>query len=78
MNIGRIKVTVISLMLSVSLLFSSAPLPVFAKELQEESKFTSVEEGYKYSVQENITSSWTGHANIDFVFTNTGSETIHN
>lgn len=65
-------------MLSVSLLFSSAPLPVFAKELQEESKFTSVEEGYKYSVQENITSSWTGHANVDLVFTNTGSETIHN
>jgi hypothetical protein len=28
--------------------------------------------------RKNVTSSWTGHANVDLVFTNTGSETIHN
>jgi len=61
--------------LSVAIVFSAMPLQVLADEISDQIRCRSIE-GADYSVQENITASWDGHANIEIVFTNNGSETI--
>lgn len=62
--------------LSLSIVFSILPLQVVADEISDQYKFRSLE-GESYTVQESITSTWDGHANLEFVFTNTGDETIN-
>lgn len=61
--------------ISVAIVFSVMPLQVLADEISNQVRCRSIE-GADYSVQENITASWDGHANIEIVFTNNGSETI--
>ena len=62
--------------LSLSIVFSILPLQVVADEISDQYKFRSLE-GESYTVQESITSTWDEHANLEFVFTNTGDETIN-
>ena len=40
--------------------------------------YYSVQPDLTYEISTNITSSWINHESVDFVITNTGSETIHN
>lgn len=61
--------------LSVAIVFSAMPLQVLADEISDQIRCRSIESA-DYSVQENITASWDGYANIEIVFTNNGSETI--
>lgn len=61
--------------ISVAIVFSVMPLQVLADEISDQIRCRSIE-GADYSVQENITASWDGHANIEIVFTNNDSETI--
>lgn len=61
--------------ISVAIVISVMPLQVLADEISDQIRCRSIE-GADYSVQENITASWDGHANIEIVFTNNGSETI--
>lgn len=62
--------------LSLSIVISVLPLQVVADEISNQYKFRSLE-GESYTVQESITATWDGHANLEFVFTNTGDETIN-
>lgn len=61
--------------ISLSIVFSIMPLQVLADEISDQIRCRSIESA-DYSVQENIIASWDGHANIEIVFTNNGSETI--
>ena len=61
--------------ISVAIVFSVMPLQVLADEISDQIRCRSIESA-DYSVQENITASWDGHANIEIIFTNNGSETI--
>jgi hypothetical protein len=62
--------------LSLSIVISVLPLQVVADEISNQYKFRSLEDE-SYTVQESITATWDGHANLEFVFTNTGDETIN-
>lgn len=70
----RIK-KLLGLVLSSAIVFSVLPLQVLADEISDQIRCRSLE-GDDYSIQENIISTWDGHANVEFVFTNTGDDTI--
>lgn len=70
----RIK-KLLGLVVSSAIVFSVLPLQVLADEISDQIRCRSLE-GDDYSIQENIISTWDGHANVEFVFTNTGDETI--
>lgn len=63
--------------ISMLLIITFMPLDSIADEITDALKCRSVSEA-SYSVQENVVSSWSGHANIEIVFTNTGDEPIYN
>ena len=72
--IMRLK-RLLGLGISVSIVLSVMPLQVLADEISNQIRCRSIEDA-DYSVQENITASWDGYANIEIVFTNNGSDTI--
>ncbi len=63
--------------ISVAIVFSVLPLQVLADDIADSFKCRSLNEA-SYTVQENVITEWTGHANIEIVFTNTGDTTIYN
>lgn len=63
--------------ISTILVISCLPLDSIADEVADSLKCRSVSEA-SYSVRENVVSSWSGHANIELVFTNTGDKPICN
>lgn len=62
--------------LSVSFVFTLAPSRLSADD--DIANCYSVSENLEYDVDVSIVSSWDTYANLEFAFTNTGTETIHN
>ena len=63
--------------LSSAIVLSCLPLTnVFS--VSETTPFYTVSEELQFEASPRIVSSWGNHANLEFSFTNTGSETIHN
>ena len=61
-----------------AMMFSTFPaFTVFADE-QDPTSYYSYNTDVSYEVSTQITASWDKHVNVDFTFTNTGSETIDN
>ncbi|MBO7565305.1 MAG: cellulose binding domain-containing protein [Clostridiales bacterium] len=63
-------------LLSLSLVISCAPFVTHADD--GEVSLYSVTENLQYEIDSRVVSTWDTHANLEFVITNTGSETIHN
>ena len=66
------------ILLSMLLLFISAPYSLIAQEVLPDEKFYSVSDSLSFSVDAEVTSFWDSHANIKLTITNCGEETIHN
>ena len=64
-------------LISIVLVLSCLPLESIADEIADSLKCRSVNEA-SYTVQENVITEWSGHANIEIVFTNTGDIPIYN
>ena len=63
-------------LLSLSLVISCAPFVTHADD--GEVSLYSVTENLQYEIDSRVVSTWATHANLEFVITNTGSETSHN
>lgn len=70
------RVGLLCAILSLSVFLSC--LPRVARAEETEIPCYSVTEGLSYEVSVSISSSWDTHANLEYVLTNTGEETIHN
>lgn len=66
----------LSALLSVSVVLSLSPRILVAES--DASEYYSVIEGIEYDVAAIIASQWGNYANLEFIITNTGEETIHN
>lgn len=66
----------LSALLSVSVVLSLSPRILVAES--DASEYYSVIEGIEYDVATIIASQWGNYANLEFIITNTGEETIHN
>ena len=64
------------LILSMTFVLSSIPLSLRAEE--QSIDCFSVDFDLDFEVEANISASWDTHANLEFVITNTGDDTIHN
>ncbi len=64
------------LILSLTIVFACFPVSVLAEE--NSASFFSVTENLEYTVDVSVVSTWDTYANLEFVITNTGIETIHN
>ena len=67
---------VLSSFLSLTVIFTCVPNIVRADS--GSISYYSVTEGLQYEVNSSVVSAWDTHANLEFVITNTGNETIHN
>lgn len=64
------------LALSLAIILLCLPLSVMAEEKSPD--YYSVTDTLEYEISASVVSVWDSHANLEFVVTNTGSETIHN
>ena len=64
------------LILSMTFVLSSIPLSLRAEE--QSIDCFSVDFDLDFEVEANISASWDTHANLEFVITNTGDDTIRN
>ncbi len=62
----------------ISLTFVLVSFPFVKRAASEEIEYYSVLEDLQFEVEARIISAWDTHANMEFVVTNTGEETIHN
>ena len=62
----------------ISLTFVLVSFPFVKRADSEEIEYYSVIEDLQFEVDARIISAWDTHANMEFVVTNTGEETIHN
>lgn len=76
MNQGRFS-KFISVLVTGIIAMSGLPSAVLADVINAPTYY-SVQSGLDYEISTNVTSSWINHASVDFVVSNTGSETIHN
>ena len=67
-----------SLCTLIALSFVLSGFPRTIKAQESGPNFYSATTGLEFDVSGLITSLWDSHANLEFVVTNTGSETIHN
>ncbi len=76
MGRGRFS-KVVSVLVTGIIAMSGLPSAVLADVINAPTYY-SVQSGLEYEVTTNVTSSWISHTSVDFVVSNTGSETIHN
>ena len=76
MNRSRFSKAV-SMFVTTVIAMSGLPSMVLADVINAPT-YHSVTDGLEFEVTENVTSSWSGHSNVEYTFTNTGDETIHN
>ena len=76
MNRSRLS-KLISVVITGILSMNGLPSMVLADVINAPTDYT-VQSDLSYEITINVTSSWINHESIDLVFTNTGSETIHN
>lgn len=76
MNRSRFSKAV-SMFVTTVIAMSGLPSMVLADVINAPT-YHSVTDGLEFEVTENVTSGWSGHSNVEYTFTNTGNETIHN